>query len=275
MLFQDQRYLDIQQYVHHESFNDSGFTVQFSIQGQVAMSQSKSPFGGILMKQPKTEREFASFWKECEKGLLSHGVRELHIIQPPSYYRQFVPISWLTNLGFSQEISERNQFVDLTRPPVIHPMELRILRKQRVTINTGDLKDLGLIHTFIAHCRKNQGLEVNISVEKLNSLFQAFPDRYFILNALENDTLVSTCIFCSPTADVIYYFLPATDPEHKEGSPMVPLLHWSYGYFQKLGFKIMDLGISSIKGQDQEGLVAFKERMGAQSTARVTLGKRF
>lgn len=241
----------------------------------IAISQSRSPFGGIWMVESKTEREFANFWMACEKRLVNLGVRELRIIQPPSYYEQFVPFSCLLNQGFEQMISERNQFVNLTSPPVIHPMEQRILRKQHLTIEIGDPKDLDRIYSFIALCRKNQGLEVNISLEKLSGLFRVFPNRYFIVNAFDNESHVSTCIFCSPTDEVIYYYLPATHPDHKEGSSMVPLLYWSYGYFQRLGFKIMDLGISSINGQDQVGLVAFKERMGALSTDRITLCRKF
>lgn len=271
MLFQEQRYLDAQEYSQVEQISDEYFSSVFVIDNQKAISQKSAPSGGIQLLNHADYDQFLNYWTRCLEVLKKTGVKRVEIVQPPAYYKGFVGSDWLEKVGFKEQVSERNQFVAIDRPVELHHMEMRILQKgSNIRVGAVQISALKEVYEFISTYRISQGLTINISYDRIERLIRSLPDRYWIVEARDSTGLLAVSIFCSPSKDIIYYYLPASDINSKRKGGMIHLMNWAYRYFGDLGFKIMDLGISSIDGTDQEGLVKFKERMGAESTPRTT-----
>lgn len=244
----------------------------FSLDQTKAHSLGRSPFGGIRIKKPYTTQDLAAFIQLLRTKLQELRAPSISITLPPPYYPGFVTREELLDLEFTETVSEWNQFVELQNEISIHEMQQRKLRKsEQLRFQKEPSENLPEIHKFIAKCRLQQGLEINIDLPKLEKLWALFPDEYECYSIRKDGTLISAAIMVLVSDKICYYYLPATDQEYKSESPMVRLLSELYKTYQTLGYQIMDLGISSINGKKQEGLYDFKQRMGAYDTNRSTL----
>lgn len=271
ILYYHSNYLEAQQYADLRCFENDRFRVYFNIVEGNAISLNASPFGGLQSIKGASYSDFEAFFDQIKTELFLENVRKIEVIQPPEYYLGFVEMLWLKQIGFTRKVSETNQYVSLNKSIHFHKMQKRQLNKNKdLVIRKTSLSELSKIHQFIADCRKEQGLTINISQEKLCSLFSSLPAYYDAFIVEKEGSMISAVIMTKPTSNICYYYLPATKAEFKPLSPMVHLMAYLYDYYQEQGFSYMDLGISSIDGKLQEYLAEFKERMGAQTTRRVS-----
>jgi hypothetical protein len=153
-------------------------------------------------------------------------------------------------------------------------MELRKWRKsqdanyQFSQYGIGKLED---VYHFIADCRKEKGLVINIDFKKLVRSFAVFPEHYYAFVLQRGNEIFAATIAVKINQSTLYNYLPASSIKTNKESPMVYLLDNLYQYCQKIGFSILDLGVSSIQGHRQEGLIHFKEHVGGLPTKKLTL----
>ncbi len=256
------------------SFSDEILLISFAPNGR---SMPNSPFGSFYVTQPLSFDEFQRKVDEIESRFRSMNVPELMIIHPPSYYKDFVNPEWLQDTGFINQYGEFNQAIDLNGPVELHKMQVRKLEKLSTSewnIEKIEFADFKKLHDFISMCRRYQNLVINIEWEKLNLLKNTFPEQYEGWVIKKDNEWASALITVRVSSEVMYYYLPATLPRFKKDSPMVALLDHVTKSARKLGFKFLDLGISSLNGEKQAGLYVFKERMGAKEFERITFTKR-
>jgi hypothetical protein len=270
ILYFDPKYLSIHTYSNLVHFQTEEFDCHFNVKKNIAKSIDFSPFGGISILSETDYAGFKHFFHHVIDKLKAIGTDKIVIIQPPFFYPNFLLSDWLIKCGFQIIGEEKLQYIDLQNSIQLHDMQKRKLKQSAgFEIRKVELDEISEIHDFIAQCRKYNGLEINISKEKLLALFEAFPDNYEAFLLKINGKLASAVIMTRPTSKVCYYYLPATDAEFKSQSPMVHLLNHLTNHYQTLGFNFMDLGISSIDGNLQTSLADFKKRMGAQMTDRI------
>lgn len=267
-------YLDTQHFSNLKVFRSEDFLACFSVEGSTAKSLPRSPFGGIYSFN---NRKVAfDFVHHIEDELGQLGVNEIWINQPPHFYSSFISTEELQRAGYQPQIIETHQYIPITNELYgqLHLMEKRKLKnKQDFFIRKAKAEQAPEIHQFIAECRQENGLEINISLEKLQKLLKLFPGRYELFEARKADKLAAAAIMTLPAAGIAYYYLPATSEEFKSRSPMVGLMEHIYDFYRAKGISHLDLGISSINGSLQESLFKFKERMGANQTERVSFVK--
>lgn len=269
-------YLATQQYSDLTVIKTDHCIVCFSIEGGTAKSLPRSPFGGIFLKS-KNQLDFNRFHAQLEKELKEHGVEEIIINQPPHYYGNFAPTEWLISEGYKASVEETNQYIPIENNyfDKLHRMEkAKLKNKSNFIIQRSKAESADEIHGFIAKCRKGKGLAINIPIEKFRKLIQLFPDRYEIFEARKGDKLAAAAVMALPVQKIAYYYLPATNPEFKNLSPMVSLMDYIYNYYRIKDYNFIDLGLSSINGTLQGSLFKFKKRMGAMATPKTTFKKK-
>lgn len=250
--------------------------IVFEKSGHKAISFSKSPFGSIWLYRDLSAKDLSSFIDFFMKQLKSWGVSEVHIKAPPAFYHDTSPINdLLIKYGFKPLVKDVNHFIPIkgVLENRMHTMERRKLQKaqkSKIVCLRENSEKLPAVHGFISTCRRQQGLEINASLEELQYQFTSLPDSYFIFSAYLDGSLSATVIMNQVVEDIVYYYLPATSEAYKAMSPMVPLLHHIYNYFLDRKIRVIDLGVTSIDGVRQEGLSKFKLRMGAEETERNT-----
>ena len=275
MLYCHDDYAKVQRFQSYHRFHSEHIVFCVECIDHKAICLPKSPIGGLSCFNGR-KSDFLQFYEKSERSLAQNGVSSLEITLPPDYYQGVPDKSWLEPLGFSERVSEISHYIPLEGPlwRKIHTMQQRKLKQAPAfDLTLKSASALRSVYDFIAQCRKNQGLEINMNFDTLEQLFQTFPDRYQIFTAERNGTLLAAAIMVIPIEGVVYYFLPATAPAHKTESPMVHLIDYLYQYYQERGFQYIDLGISSVNTVPQKSLITFKERMGGIRTTRSTFVK--
>lgn len=243
------------------------FLLPISIQGSLAISISRSPFGSLFIKKNYTQSEFKTFMESVVNSLKQLKVEKIQLKHPPAIYGNFSNVSDLTSSGFKILYKDINQHISLaeTWESSIHAMQkrkLRTLLEEGFSFQQTD--DFETAYKFINVCRQTQGLQVNIGWDHLHSLIEGLPGKYQCFTVQREDKLSAVCIAVQATPEVAYYYLPATSPLFRSHSPMVLLIAGMVNYYRSQGFKYLDLGVSSLEGRPQETLQLFKERMGGE-----------
>ncbi len=259
-------------------FSNDDFHVVFTLHNGVAYSFKQSPFGSFFLKRSCTYERFLDFENQIIQHLKQKRIQKVVLRNPPFYYDSFISREWLEKAGYSLNIQDINQYIPLVDHPeeYLHKMEFRKLvgaERDGLLFSHDPISTLDEIHSFIAFCREDAGLAVNIPLEKLRKLFITFPSCYSLYSIRRDQKILAACVVSRPLPDIYYYYLPATHPDHKSKSPMVLLLVSLMESLKSKGAKILDLGLSSIDGKKQSGLYAFKKRMGAIETPSLVFEK--
>ncbi len=269
-IFYDPAYLEVQAHNELRTFENENFKIIFSIKSKTAYSLPLGLFGSFHKKRRVTSfAEFEVFWNEVKAGLEQEGIQRIELVHPSFIYKEFVSPEWLREIGFSVMYEDINHHIPLDKF-ALHKMEERKL--QALNDNGFRAEHLGnenleLVYSFLDECRKEKGLKINTPLQKLQSLVDHFSGSYDLFGGYLGDELACAAITLKTSKEVAYYFLPGTMEKHKKASPMVGLLVSIVRYYHKSA-KYLDLGISSVEGEPQQGLITFKERMGGVQTPK-------
>ncbi len=272
------QYLQIQSLQNLQLFSNDSFFIPINSSDSKHCSIEKSPFGSYLCHKNETLSSFAKFEKEVILALNDNSKTELFIKHPSPFYSDYVDRDWLTKVGYELVYNDCNQHIHLTFEweEQLHKMQLRKLKA--LTENGFEFKSIShsnieVVHNFLRVCRQSQGLELNISFEKLKLLLGALPDRYDFFGVYREDKISAVCVSVRVTEKVAYYYLAGTSPLFRSQSPMVLLISGMVNFYRKEGYEIFDLGVSSFQGRPQETLRSFKSRMGAVETQKPSFAK--
>lgn len=274
LVYFEPEYLQTQSYTNFTSFSDDDFFIALDITPEKAISIPRSPFGSFFRRNNKT-KSISEFAGRVFSDLKKSGVNQVEIHHPSSIYESFPAADEIKNAGLNLLYSDINQHIELNDrwEDSIHKMQQRKLSS---LLNEGfefrkmERNEMETAHKFLTVCRQAQDLQINISWEHLKSLIEKLPENYECFGVFREGKISALCITVNATADVAYYYLPATSPMFRNQSPMVLLIAGMVDYYRTKNFKFLDLGVSSIMGKSQEALRIFKERMGAMETEKPT-----
>lgn len=268
-------YFSAQNHESFISFSDDLHFFPMVLNETTAISIPRSPFGSIVCRNSSPEK-VSVFLNGAVEHLKSMNTNRIELTHPSKIYGSFVPKESLLSFGFKKEFNDINQHL-LLNPEwddSIHTMQKRklaSLKAEGFTFRKMEDSELKTAYQFLTVCRQTQGLQINISWEQLNTLNSSLPGTYECFGVFRDSKISALCICANTSEDVTYYYLPATSPMFRNQSPMVLLISGMVNYYRAKGFKYMDLGISSLRGEPQQTLMLFKERMGAFTTSKPTL----
>lgn len=256
---------------HRVTFEDPHLFVCFHQSNHQWNSLPYAPWGSFYCREKLTKAKFDRSIEAMAKLAQSSNVKSIILKHPPSIYQQSVPEDWLYECGFEEVNREINQHLMLNRNLDLHQMEIRKLEKGMGKMEVALINNWSYAYDLIQQWRLIANIPLNIQKEHLIDLVTSFADKYDCWQVSnESGKILSICISIKVTSKHVYYFLPATNPAFRSGSPMVSMLVSMSRHYQKLGFEYFDLGQSSINGVLQTGLFNFKKRMGALQSHKST-----
>ena len=272
------QYLLAQSYPNLQLFSNSSFFVPVTIQSSDATTLERSPFGSYMSFSDGSLASFTSFEEEVVASLKTDGCTKMVARHPSPIYSDYVDREWLAKVGYAVIFEDINQHIDLTIgwEDRLHKMQLRKLKSLQedgFSFQVISPRDIEIVHQFLTVCRLAQGLDINISLEKLRQLCDSLPNTYNFFGVYRESKLSAVCISVRVTNSIAYYYLAGTSPLFRSKSPMVLLISGMVAYYRNLGLKTLDLGVSSHEGRPQETLRLFKNRMGAIETKKPTFSK--
>lgn len=105
---------------------------------------------------------------------------------------------------------------------------------------------------------------------ELEELKQRYPDRLHFWAAILDDMPIATIVTFAVNNTSVHVFYIAMDYTHANLQVMPLLFHDVFEYYQVIGFKWFNFGISSRGDWIKWGILEFKERMGGRATTRET-----
>jgi len=251
----------------------------FQIKNGIATNLTGAPYGGIQVNEKVPLVEVKKWLKWVIQLLPSMGVTQVKYRAKPSFLQDKFDgklEKQLQTLGFKPSFSDASQYINTREDliPQLHSMEQRKLKqseKMGLRMLEESAEILPEVYFFIAQARYSRDIPLNTTLEKLQQLFIAYPDKYFIFSVFDKKNIrLATCIAVLQSDNSLYYFLPATGVDFLSESPMVFLIVAMANWCKERNVQFLDLGISSVDGHLQQGLYDFKKRMGAKDSEKWT-----
>ncbi len=237
------------------------------------ISPCRAPFGGLEFSKETDMKTLFEFVRDLINEATADRIDKIRISLPPECYDIFksdLMDEALLHAGFLVTETELNYHIQINQgdfATFIHESEKRRLKKcLQAGFNCSIEKnpDYDYIHGLISDCRKRKGYPLSMNLTDFKKMFLNFPDRYLLFVVKDKELIIAAGIGVKVRSDILYNFLPADHIDYSAYSPMVLLNKGMYDYCRDGGYQIYDLGIATVNGIRNEGLIKFKEHLGGK-----------
>jgi Acetyltransferase (GNAT) domain len=250
-----------------------------------ARSPGLAPFAGPQAAESVPTEVLTEWIAITTKVLADLGYRHLLLRLPPDCYAPTALPRLVTALGKAGAVvSERESLI--SHHLRIHGVEgfarglapptLRRWRRLRATGHQVSEEPLAALPALIDHLtdwRQLRGHSLSLSADTLTRLVHAFPAElklFSVRTPAAERVAVAIAIWVTP--DILYYFLPASNPVYDSWSPSILLLSGLYDACLAAGGKLLDLGPSlTTSHAPNASLARFKQHVGGVASLRLTL----
>lgn len=257
----------------------------FFVEPNRAVSPVAAPFGSVEFIQTLPDPILSDLLDALIDEAQTTGVPVLRLVNYPHCYapeQAHRLTEQLLKRGFQVTAADQNSFLTITNDAfenIIDASERRRLRKcQRVGFQFmhWQCPDVDATTSFLARTRQQQGYVLALPLDRLGQLIQTFPNQFPIFAVMDGSAIAALTVAVRVRDDILYSFLPASDPGYHAYSPMVLLIDGLFRYCQQQQIRLFDLGVS-LDGnhQPKPSLIRFKRNLGAQESLKFTFEKSF
>jgi hypothetical protein len=258
---------------------DARFSV--IIQDNIANSPFRATFGGIEFQEEILAKYLFDFLNKIVQFLQSLNLEMLVINSYPEGYLTKYQIDILQNcfskLHFQVKFTDQNYEIPISNKSfyetVIGATTKQLLRtyiKKGYVFNQELNPNIAIVHAFIARSRMRKNRPMTMNCEQLTEHFKKFSKSFQLFSVTHSNIMVAVGVTIKINNDILYTFYLADEENHLKDSPTTFLLSGIYEYSKLEKFKILDLGIATEKGVLNEGLVRFKQNLGAETSKKKT-----
>jgi hypothetical protein len=247
------------------------------IKDGILKSPFSAPFGGFHFRKENVYiSEIERFTEALKAYLIAGKLKGMELILPPDIYHSSFNAKLINSLirsGFRFLVPEITNWVDLQKfNDSFSQKNSREYYRQAVrnkltfciTDNEDDKKE---IYDLIYQNRKKFGRPIFMKLEDILATGNLWPADFFKINS-DDQVIVASAIFYRSSPEICYAVFWGDNDAGRPLRAMDFLVFNLYSYYKKLGFKYLDLGISTESGSPNEGLLRFKESHEAISSLR-------
>jgi hypothetical protein len=258
------------------------------VDGCELVSGHSAPFGGPdFVKGSVTATAVLAAARDfVDQAATRFGVRTVRIKAKPSLYgptEEAVQFA-LFNLGFEVEACELNHHIDLTgldgvdgyvrrlKPPARRALKHAAGEPFALREAPGD-EAWAQGYAILDRNRRSKDRRLKLSLDYVLRIRDTFPGRIrmYLLDHGGQACAAALVYRVKPGRDLVVYW---GDADHDlPRSPMNVLVRDLVGVAVAAGTQSLDIGISSVEGVPDQGLIQFKESVGARPRLRLDLVK--
>lgn len=248
-----------------------------AIRNGMMLSPFSAPFGGFHFRNEVVyASEIDSFLAALKDYTVKNNLKGFEITLPPDLYHHTINAKFVNSLvrnGYLQAVPEITNWVDLTRfSGVFHQKNSREYYRQSVrnglTFTRSDNEDdKRAVYDLIRNNREKFGRPIFMNLADLDNTSSLWSIDYFKVCTAEG-ILVASAIFYQFHKDICYAVFWG---DNEEGRPLRAMDFIAFNlwtYYKNLGYKFIDLGISTESGKPNDGLLRFKESHESDSSLR-------
>lgn len=248
--------------------------IYFEIIDNKAISLPQSPFGGIvIMDKIDTNLigEFVAFIMATLKNL---KIKEIEIRLSPDCYGIMSLENTFRKQGFKKLYSEVNQHLEIGKESFHSKLNAdkryRLNSCYKASFKSRLLKDDELhdAYLIIEENLAKKGFPLTLNWDNIEISLHLFPDKYIAFGTIDKGKLIATTMVVKVSQNILYNFYHGYHEEYSKYSPLIATINSEYEYAATHGYKIIDMGISSVKGELNTGLFHFKNAIGGIKSAK-------
>lgn len=242
-------------------------------------SPFSAPFGGFHYNHEymfyNVVHEFLSDLKEY---VSREGLKQVVITLPPDLYQVNMNaklVNAFIQLGYTMGLPDINNWVNLnefdgTWVKSVVAQNCRKAVKHGLTWSVAtERKELEETYQVIYNNREEQGRKIFMTLEDILEVRKVFPIDFFQIRDKEGK-VVGASIFYRGHEKIIQGVFMGDDMEKRNLGTMNYMYSNIYEYYKELGYEYIDLGVSSLEGEPNHGLIRFKELHNSKTSLRFT-----
>lgn len=242
----------------------------------------RAPFcGPDFVRKRETPGNVQGVIDNALDSLRTYGIRQIKIkARPASYSPNEIYVQHaLMRRGFEIASSELSYGIELGSYGTRAEYRASLRRSARRAVGHSDSEpfdyweartagDWAIAYDLIRANRVAKGNPLQLSIEYLLSLRAEFGDRirFFVLSHAGQAVASALLYRLRPDIELVEYW---GDSHDLDRSPMNRLAEEVFGRAIDEGVRLVDLGISSVEGVPNEGLIQFKQSIGATAELRL------
>lgn len=257
---------------------DRGETIYVTPSEKAGLIPGGATFGGFWISEPHRipPPDFATLFREIFR---SYEHEWWSIKLPPGYFfpRIFASQSEaLLELGgeITEETNSTIQIQGRTLEECFAEFGKDNRRKVIAFARRGGIvrransSELGLAYHLLASNRARRGVTLSLSEAKFIALLNALPEFYSCWVAIFEEQIVGAAYTVEISGNTTYVLYWGDSPLGREISVTASLAYEILATATKADKEFLDLGISSVGGVIDQGLLLFKQRLGADIYAQ-------
>ena len=235
-------------------------------------------FGGFFSQDAKTIT--ASEFSEVLENFFSETMLEtaLEWKLPPDYFYPHIFATQYENLKSTLQ----NEVIDVNQHVLVGEWNFGILSngnkkkyrqavKANLNYHQGSLDDISKCYQILHTNRSAIGVKVSMTETEVRMALTLFPDFYKMHFLEISGQVVAMCLTVDIAPKIRYVLYWADNLEFRNISPLVFLFERLVKLSKSDQVEILDLGISSVNGEINEGLFNFKKNLGALSSTKKSI----
>ena len=242
-----------------------------------------APFGGIdLVRRTESVGVVFGLLRAAINTARGDGVRQIRIRARPGYFGSNEAASELALLqsGAGIERSELSLGIDLAhyRAAEDYIAALRSLGRNRLLHGLAAAADFGpakdsahwvACYELLGQTKRRRGAEMRFSLEYLMRLRKLFGDRIAMYRLALGGELVAAALVYRVRPEWDCLIAWGDDLRHRDRQVMNVMAFHLIRTAVAEGVRLLDLGISSVDGVPDDGLIRFKRSIGATTGLRL------
>jgi hypothetical protein len=247
------------------------------IKDEVIRSPFSAPFGGFHFKKENIYiSEIDRFVSLLQSYAVSNQLKRIEITTPPDIYHSTFNakvINSLIRCNYTFAVPEITNWVDLEQfkdsfsqrnSKEYYRQAIRNKLSFNLTKDNGDIRQ---IYDLVSANRARFGRPIYMTLKDIIDTEACWPVDFFKVNSSDG-LIVASAIFYRNYPQICYAVFWGDNDNGRPLRAMDFLAFNLYAYYKGLGFKYIDLGISTESGSPNEGLLRFKESHEATSSLR-------
>jgi hypothetical protein len=247
------------------------------VKNQMMLSPFSAPFGGFHFKN---ENVYVSvidkFINSVKKYIATHSYKGIELVLPPDIYNMSFNAKVVNSLirqGFGQVVPEITNWIDLSqftgsfKQKNSREYYRQALRNGLDFCPAEDIQEKLMIYTLIAKNRARMGRPIYMTFDDILETGKLWKTDFFKVSD-PNGSIIASAIFYRFLPEIGYAVFWGDSEQGRPLRAMDFLVHNLWNFYKDLGYRFLDMGISTESGLPNEGLLRFKESHDIVSSLR-------
>jgi hypothetical protein len=248
----------------------------------VFSSPGRGSYGGFEVIEDLPINDLKLFISLAEGTLRLLGGRRLDIILPPLVYapeRVALAFHALTMAGYRVSRQELNQSIEIRHGDFLalgnYANRKRFNRGVREGVSARRLKreEFRAAYNVIVESREKKNYAISMSWPQIEEMVETFPDDIIVFGGFLHDSMIAAAICVRVNGETLYVFSWGERSGFEGISPVTVIAAALYRFARSADIQFLDLGTSSVQGEPNHGVFAFKKSLGAKPSVKMYFTK--